>query len=62
VLAGKQDRVIESAQWFAQGYFGRNWATLNAIAFSTINEDTVTPSWITPMVRNLVVHAYSICS
>jgi acid phosphatase len=49
VLAGAQDRVIESAQWFANGYFGRAWAGLNATAFSTIAEDSKTPSWITPM-------------
>lgn len=50
ILAGFQDRVIESAQWFAQGYFGRSWAaTLNATEFSTIAENSSTPSWITPM-------------
>ncbi|TBU32593.1 phosphoglycerate mutase-like protein, partial [Dichomitus squalens] len=49
ILAGNQDRVVESAQWFAQGYFGRSWATLNGTEFSTIAEDSVTPSWITPM-------------
>ncbi|KAI0661591.1 phosphoglycerate mutase-like protein [Cubamyces menziesii] len=49
ILAGLQDRVVESAQWFAQGYFGRSWATLNASEFSTIGEDSKTPSWITPM-------------
>lgn len=49
VLAGYQDRVIESAQWFAQGYFGRSWASLNATEFSTIAENSMTPSWITPM-------------
>ncbi|KAH8099980.1 phosphoglycerate mutase-like protein, partial [Cristinia sonorae] len=49
ILAGFQDRVIESSQWFAQGYFGRSWATLNATAFSTIAENNVTASWITPM-------------
>jgi hypothetical protein len=54
VLAGGQDRVIgayvhqlegkcadhgaESAQWFANGYFGRSWSSLNATAFSTIAE------------------------
>lgn len=43
------DEVIESAQWFAQGYFGRAWQNLNTSAFSTINEDNVTVSWITPM-------------
>ena len=49
VLAGLQDRVVESAQWFALGYFGRSWASLNATMFSTIAEDSVTESWITPM-------------
>ncbi|KAI0768162.1 phosphoglycerate mutase-like protein [Trametes elegans] len=49
ILAGLQDRVVESAQWFAQGYFGRDWPTLNATAFSTIAEDNATVSWITPM-------------
>ena len=49
VLAGLQDRVVESAQWFALGYFGREWASLNATAFEVIAEDEVTVSWITPM-------------
>lgn len=49
ILAGLQDRVVESAQWFAQGYFGRTWAALNATEFSTLAEDTKTVSWITPM-------------
>ncbi len=49
ILAGLQDRVVESAQWFALGYFGRSWTSLNATMFSTIAEDGVTPSWITPM-------------
>ena len=49
VLAGNQDRVVESAQWFAEGYFGRSWGSMNASAFSTINEDSTTVSWITPM-------------
>ncbi|OJT15560.1 Thiamine-repressible acid phosphatase pho4 [Trametes pubescens] len=49
ILAGLQDRVVESAQWFAQGYFGRSWATLNATEFTTLAEDTKTVSWITPM-------------
>ncbi|OSD06427.1 phosphoglycerate mutase-like protein [Trametes coccinea BRFM310] len=49
ILAGLQDRVVESAQWFAQGYFGRTWAALNASEFATIAEDAATPSWITPM-------------
>ncbi|KAI0833306.1 phosphoglycerate mutase-like protein [Trametes gibbosa] len=49
ILAGLQDRVVESAQWFAQGYYGREWASLNATALSTIGEDSQTVSWITPM-------------
>ncbi|KAJ7476057.1 phosphoglycerate mutase-like protein [Mycena latifolia] len=49
VLAGNQDRVVESAQWFSQGFFGRAWANLSASVFSTIQEDSVTVSWITPM-------------
>ncbi|KAJ7679018.1 phosphoglycerate mutase-like protein [Mycena polygramma] len=49
VLAGNQDRVIESAQWFSQGFFGRDWAGLQANTFKLINEDAVTISWITPM-------------
>ncbi|KZP28916.1 phosphoglycerate mutase-like protein [Athelia psychrophila] len=49
ILAGAQDRVIESAQWFANGYFGRAWAGLNATAFSTIGENSSTVSWITAM-------------
>ncbi|KAI0366123.1 phosphoglycerate mutase-like protein [Pilatotrama ljubarskyi] len=49
ILAGLQDRVVESAQWFAQGYFGRAWTALNSTMFSTIGEDAKTPSWITPM-------------
>ncbi|KAI1872100.1 uncharacterized protein JN550_004303 [Neoarthrinium moseri] len=47
VLAGDQDRVVESAVWFMDGYYGRSanaTATLNRIA-----EDDVTVSWITPM-------------
>lgn len=47
VLAGDQDRVVESAQWFMDGYYGRyvqDVATLNTIA-----EDNLTISWITAM-------------
>ncbi|KAK9802414.1 putative Histidine phosphatase superfamily [Seiridium cardinale] len=47
VLAGDQDRVVESAVWFMDGYYGRSvnsTATLNRIA-----EDEATVSWITPM-------------
>jgi acid phosphatase len=47
LLVGKQDRVIESAQWFADGYYGRN---VNSTAtLDLINEDNATISWITPM-------------
>jgi len=45
VLAGDQDRVVESAQWFMDGYYGRyveDVAVLNKIA-----EDNLTISWIT---------------
>ncbi|KAJ7592968.1 phosphoglycerate mutase-like protein [Mycena floridula] len=41
--------VIESAQWFSQGYFGRDWFSLEPSVFSTIPEDLTTRSWITPM-------------
>lgn len=46
ILAGDQDRVVESAMWFMDGYYGRyanSTATLNYIA-----EDDATVSWITP--------------
>lgn len=43
-------KVIESAQWFAQGYFGRAWVGgLNATEFSTLAENSTTVSYITPM-------------
>lgn len=47
VLAGDQDRVVESAMWFMDGYYGRyanSTATLERIA-----EDDLTVSWITPV-------------
>lgn len=47
VLAGDQDRVVESAVWFMDGYYGRSansTATLERIA-----EDDDTVSWITPV-------------
>ncbi|KAJ7106225.1 phosphoglycerate mutase-like protein [Mycena epipterygia] len=49
VLAGNQDRVVESAQWFSQGFFGRYWSSMEADVFKLIQEDLVTISWITPM-------------
>ncbi|KAH7926093.1 phosphoglycerate mutase-like protein [Leucogyrophana mollusca] len=49
ILAGAQDRVIESAQWFGLAYFGRYFHNTSAINFTTIPEDSNTVSWITPM-------------
>lgn len=49
ILAGGQDRVIESAQWFANGYYGRTWLNISSTVFSEIAENNVTVSWITPM-------------
>lgn len=47
VLAGDQDRVVESARWFMDGYYGRS---ANASAsLDLIAEDNKTVSWITPM-------------
>lgn len=48
ILAGNYDRVVESADWFALGYFGRSWANFRPTYLSTIEEDDVTPSTITP--------------
>ena len=45
----KKLQVIESAQWFANGYFGRSWGSMNATAFNTIAENGTTISYITPM-------------
>lgn len=47
VLAGDQDRVVESARWFMDGYYGRD-ANATA-ALRRIAEDNETISWITPM-------------
>lgn len=41
--------MIESAQWFSQGYYGRIWPNISSTVFRTIPEDSVTISWITPM-------------
>ncbi|CAE6538012.1 unnamed protein product [Rhizoctonia solani] len=46
LLVGGQDRVEESAQWFREGYFGRNWANIST--FTIIPEDSKTISYITP--------------
>lgn len=40
VLVGNQDRVVESAMWWRQGYGGRNWS--NVTSQTLINEDNVT--------------------
>lgn len=46
LLAGGQDRVVESAQWFALGYYGRD---ANATAtLDVLGENADTVSWITP--------------
>ncbi|CAE6525056.1 unnamed protein product [Rhizoctonia solani] len=42
LLVGGQDRVEESAQWFREGYFGRNWANIST--FTVIPEDSKTIS------------------
>ncbi|KAK4985628.1 hypothetical protein LTR50_005828 [Elasticomyces elasticus] len=47
LLAGGQDRVVESAQWFANGYYGR-YANETA-KLNIIGENNKTISWITPM-------------
>ncbi|KIW05637.1 uncharacterized protein PV09_03508 [Verruconis gallopava] len=47
VLAGDQDRVVESAMWFMDGYYGRS---VNSTAIlNRIPENNKTISWITPM-------------
>ncbi|KAJ9629508.1 hypothetical protein H2203_001882 [Taxawa tesnikishii (nom. ined.)] len=46
LLVGGQDRVVESAQWFAQGYYGR-YANETA-TLDVIGENNLTVSWITP--------------
>ncbi|RYP23236.1 hypothetical protein DL766_007533 [Monosporascus sp. MC13-8B] len=46
VLAGDENRVVESARWFMDGYFGRS---ANATAdLHRVAEDADTVSWITP--------------
>jgi len=45
LLVGGQDRVVESAQWFAQGYYGR-YANQTA-TLDIIGENNSTVSWIT---------------
>lgn len=45
LLAGGQDRVVESAQWFAAGYGGRSYNT--SLTLNVIGENKATVSWIT---------------
>lgn len=61
-VAGDEDRVVESAEWFLAGYYGRaaagngtgngngsgNRKTSSPPALKVIPEDAHTPSWITP--------------
>ncbi|KAH8898012.1 phosphoglycerate mutase-like protein [Thozetella sp. PMI_491] len=46
-LVGNQDRVVESAVWFMDGYYGRSANT--SATRNLIKEDEQTVSWITPM-------------
>lgn len=45
-LVGNQDRVVETAQWYLDGYVGR-YANFSS-QLQLINEDSATLSWITP--------------
>ena len=44
----RSSQVVESGQWWANGYYGRDWASLNATMFEVLPENNVTVSWITP--------------
>lgn len=46
-LAGQQDRVVESAQWFAAGYLGKTANTTGRL--DVISESLGVKSYITPM-------------
>ncbi|KAI0892371.1 phosphoglycerate mutase-like protein [Annulohypoxylon nitens] len=46
VLAGDEDRVVESARWFMDGYYGRSSNTTATLSILSENDDTI--SWITP--------------
>lgn len=46
-LAGEQDRVVESAQWFVAGYLGRDFNTTGKL--NVISESEGVKSYITPM-------------
>lgn len=45
LLVGGQDRVVESSQWFAAGYFGRDYN--KTAILDIIGENNLTISWIT---------------
>jgi acid phosphatase len=45
ILASGEDRVIESAQWFGAGYFGRDF---NPSSVAVLPEDNTTISYLTP--------------
>lgn len=49
LLAGGQDRVVESAQWFALGYFGRDANKTTTLEVIGENRDTL--SFITPAYK-----------
>ncbi|KAI1412131.1 histidine phosphatase superfamily [Hypoxylon sp. FL1857] len=46
VLAGDEDRVVESARWFMDGYYGRDSNSTADLELVVENGETV--SWITP--------------
>ncbi|KAI0379377.1 phosphoglycerate mutase-like protein [Hypomontagnella monticulosa] len=46
VVAGDEDRVVESARWFMDGYYGRDSNSTGTLRI--IGEDNDTVSWITP--------------
>ncbi|OTA98082.1 hypothetical protein M426DRAFT_77165 [Hypoxylon sp. CI-4A] len=46
VLAGDEDRVVESARWFMDGYYGRD--SNSSADLTPVGEDEETVSWITP--------------
>lgn len=46
-LAGQQDRVVESAQWFAAGYLGKDYNSTAKL--DVISESLGVKSYITPM-------------
>ncbi|KAI2603423.1 phosphoglycerate mutase-like protein [Hypoxylon fragiforme] len=46
VVAGDEDRVVESARWFMDGYYGR--ASNATASLRVVGEGADTVSWITP--------------